>query len=311
LNILYQNNHNINVVGDIWKQHYVELGKFISEIIKDKIILEISDPSAKIAKISDSFKYWYIIEPNPEKIDLENVEFINGFFDENFNAVKNIDVIIHSHLLEHIHDPNSFFKKCSEILTDEGVMVVSVPDMEYILNKGYSPNNILHFEHTYFLNSEILEMLANMNGFIVIESQRYNNHSIFYKLIKDPSVTKKEIKLELVEKFKNNLKNHIININNINKLIMNYNDYNVYLFGAHVSSQFYLFNGLNKNNIKSIIDNDINKEHHTLYGTDLVVNQPSIIKDEKKCVVICSHVGVYYEEIKKQLNELNKNVIII
>jgi hypothetical protein len=41
------------------------------------------------------------------------------------------------------------------------------------------------------------------------------------------------------------------------------------------------------------------------------VNNPTIIKDEKKCVVICSHVGIYYEEIVKQLIELNENVIII
>jgi predicted SAM-dependent methyltransferase len=310
LNVLYQNNHNINVVGNIWKQHYVELAKFISDTIKDKTILEISDPSAKIAKLSEGYKQWYIIEPNAEKVEVENLEFINGFFDENFNTIKNVDVIIHSHLLEHIHDPSSFFKKCNELLNDDGVMVISVPDMEYILNKEYSPNNILHFEHTYFLNSEILELLGNMNGFKVVETQRYNNHSIFYKLKKD-TIVKKPIKLDLAKKFKNNLEKHVSNMDEINQLMLTHNDCNVYLFGAHVSSQFYLFNGLNKDNIKSIIDNDVNKENHKLYGTNLVVNNPTIIKDEKKCVVICSHVGIYYEEIVKQLIELNENVIII
>jgi len=311
LNVLYQNNHNIGVVGNTWKQHYVELAEFISDTIKDKTILEISDPSAKIAKLSNGFKYWYIIEPNAKKIELENVEFIDGFFDDDFNTVENIDVIIHSHLLEHIHDPSSFFKKCNQLLNEDGVMFISIPDMEYILNKEYSPNNILHFEHTYFLNSEILEMLSNANGFKIIESQRYNNHSIFYKLKKDSSVLEKSIKLELSENFKNILDKHTDNIKNINEQISTNTDCEVYLFGAHVSSQFYLFNGLLGDKIKSIIDNDVNKQTHKLYGTSLYVNNPNIIKGEEKCIVICSHVGVYYDEIVKQLIELNKNVIIL
>ena len=149
------NNHNINVIGNIWEQHYIKFSEFIKDTIKNKTILEISDPSAKIAKLSQEFKKWYIIEPNSEKIDLPNVEFINNFFDESFNTLNNIDVIVHSHLLEHIHNPMSFFNKCNEVLTKDGVMLISIPDMDYILSKNYLPNNILHFEHTYFLNSEI------------------------------------------------------------------------------------------------------------------------------------------------------------
>lgn len=311
LNILYQNNHNINVVGNTWKQHYIELANFINTIIKDKTILEISDPSGKIAKLSSGFKHWYIIEPNPEINNLENVEFINGFFDESFYDVQNVDIIIHSHLLEHIHNPIPFFKKCHELLNDDGLMIISVPDMEHILDKEYSPNNILHFEHTFYLDSEILNWLANINGFKVIEIQKYNNHSIFYKLKKESIPLIKPIKLEINHKFKNNFKKHINNIKNINNELTKFNDYDIYLFGGHVSSQFYLFNGLDDTKIKSIIDNDLDKENYKLYGTNLYVNNVKIINNDKKCVVICSHIGVYYDEIVKQLTNLNENIIIL
>jgi SAM-dependent methyltransferase len=311
LSILYQNNHNINVVGNIWKQHYVELVSFISDTIKDKVILEISDPSAKIAKLSEGFKQWYIIEPNVEKNDIENVEFIDGFFDNDFNVVSNVDVIIHSHLLEHIHDPIVFFKKCNELLKEDGVMVISVPDMDYILNKEHSPNNILHFEHTYFLNYKVLELLSSLNGFKIVDSKSYDNHSIFYKLKKDSNVKPKIIKLNIEKQFVNNFNKHKENINSINQKLKEYCDFNVYLFGGHVSSQFYLFNGLEKTNIKYIIDNDINKHDNKLYGVDLFIKDPKIVAGDDKCVVICSHVGIYRDEIVKQLTEFNKNVIIL
>ena len=63
---LYSINHNIPIVGKIWTQHYQELSQFIKNNtpIKDKLILEFADPSAKIARLITGFKKWYIIEPN-------------------------------------------------------------------------------------------------------------------------------------------------------------------------------------------------------------------------------------------------------
>ena len=183
LEILYNSNHNIGVIGETWKNHYIELSNFIKDDIIDKTILEISDPSAKIAKLSENFKEWIIVEPNPEETQPDNVTIIQTFFDDEFNTDKEIDIIIHSHLLEHIHNPHSFFKKCHSILKDNGKMFISVPDMEFLIKNKYSPNNILHFEHTYYLDMNVLEYLAKQNGFEITRVKNYNNHSIFHKLL--------------------------------------------------------------------------------------------------------------------------------
>ena len=53
------------------------------------------------------------------------------------------------------------------------------------------------------------------------------------------------------------------------------------------------------------------KQNHKLYGTELYVKNPDIINCEKKCVVICSHIGIYYDEIVKQLNKINNDIIIL
>ena len=71
-----------------------------------------------------------------------------------------------------------------------------------------------------------------------------------------------------------------------------------------------IFNGLNKENILGILDNDKHKIGNFLYGTTLKVYNPSILeKLVKPCVIL--RAGSYNKEIKKQLFQINKNVIVI
>ena len=97
-------------------------------------------------------------------------------------------------------------------------------------------------------------------------------------------------------------------INKINKLIKK--DKSVFIFGAHIFSQMMLFNGLNKKNITGVLDNDKQKANKFLYGTNLKINNPSILKKViKPCVIL--RAGSYNKEIKKQLSVINKSVNIV
>jgi SAM-dependent methyltransferase len=313
VNDVYMNNHNIHIVGNIWEGHYVELCKFIESDVHNKKILEISDPSAKIVRKLKNFDSWTIVEPNPddEVNDIENVFIIKEFFDENFNNIRDVDVIIHSHFFEHLYNPNQFLKKCFDILTDDGIMIMSIPDMEFFLENGYSPFNILHFEHTYFINKFVVEYLANKNGFIIVDEKKYNNHSVFYKLKKSKNITNKELNLKIGEKFSETWASAINNIEAINNLIDGGNYKNIYIFGAHVTTQFYLYNGLNKSKIIGIIDNSKSKQGYTLYGTNYEVFNPEVLQTKNDCLVICSHTGIYQQEIKNSLLKINKNIKFI
>ena len=84
----------------------------------------------------------------------------------------------------------------------------------------------------------------------------------------------------------------------------------IFIFGAHIFSQMMIFNGLNKKNITGVLDNDKQKIDKFLYGTNLKINNPSILKKiVQPCVVL--RAGSYNKEIKKQLSEINKSVIIV
>jgi SAM-dependent methyltransferase len=311
LSELYYENHNIGIIGNIWENHYNEFSKFISNKIIDKTILEISDPSAKIAKKSKKFKHWYIVEPNPEPCDNEKVTFLKEFFDESFNTINDVDVIVQSHLLEHIHNPNEFLIKCHDLLKDDGSMFVSIPNMLFLIKNGYSPNNILHFEHTFYLDTEVLKKLLDNSGLEIVDEVKFKDHSVFYEIKKSKKIDsnfKISISDKFIESFITN-KDKIIEINKaISDLIKNDSEYSVYIFGSHVTTQFYLYNGIDLP-IKNILDNSPNKIGFKLYGTKLFVKSPEVIKDEKS-IVICSHSGVYYNEIKDQLKKINDKVII-
>lgn len=309
--ILYKINHNIEVIGNVWKEHYCKLYSFIRNDVKNNNILEISDPSAKIAQQGDDYRTWTIIEPNPIFKETEKIKIISGFFDNGFKPNFAYDVLVHSHFMEHAHDPNGFLKKCFEVLPEEGLMIFSIPNMEYLLNMNSIPNNILHFEHTYFYDREIIEYLLNNNGFEIVEMQDYKTHSWFYKCRKSKDILMKKLtkRSNLAKKFLNLHDYHINKILDINETISRVNLDSCFIFSCHVNSQYYVQNGLSR--VCKILDNSNSKQGKILYGTKYLIDAPSVISKVENPVVICSHSGPYFEEISKQLRDINPSVKIL
>ena len=98
-------------------------------------------------------------------------------------------------------------------------------------------------------------------------------------------------------------------VNEYNEMI-NAHDGDVFLFGGHIFSQFLLYLGLKQDKIISILDNSIQKHNKRLYGYNLIIKNPDVIKDLNNPLVILK-VGQYFEEVKKQLLSLNINVKIV
>jgi hypothetical protein len=86
-------------------------------------------------------------------------------------------------------------------------------------------------------------------------------------------------------------------------------DGEIYLFWAHIFSQYLIGFWLDISKINCIIDNSDLKNKKRLYGTPLMVEKLEIIAWKKK-VAIVLRATIYQEEIRKQLLELNPNVEI-
>lgn len=311
--ILYMDNHNIEIIGKTWSEHYEKFVLFLEKYIIDKNVLEIGDPSCKISSfLSDKSKIWNIVEinPNPKVKKPKNVIFINKYFDEFFSTEIKPDVIIHSHFLEHSQNPIVHLNFTNKLLSEEGRLIFSVPNFGEILNVNSSPNNILHFEHTYFFDKDFMCEILNFCGFEVVSIEEYKNHSLFFNCKKSKKIHSiPKHSNNVSEKFKEKYNFYLKKIEYINNKIIDYDS--VYLYGCHISSQFLINIGLNVEKVSSILDNSTTKQTFKIYGSDLVTKSPNVISNDLKPVVIVSHMGIYTDEISEQLKKINKEVILL
>lgn len=315
LNVLYAENHNFVSVGEVWSNYFKLFCAKITNIITNKNILEIGCPSGKIANKLDNYNKWYIVEPNINtNIECKsNIFYIEQFFDEHFSIDDNIDIIVHSHLFEHIYDPNVFLKKSYEILNDNGEMFFGIPNMQYIAEHNLCPFFGVMFEHNIFYNKENISYLLKKHHFEIIEIYDYLNHSILFHVKKcsqlhaDNTEICKITQVSLSD-FLNGVQlthDFIIKC----KQIIHDNDIKVYIFGASYNTQLLLTMGLSDLNISGILDNCISKQNKYLFGHDILIQSPNVIANEH-CIVILRN-GYYSGEIAVQLQNINPNTVVI
>lgn len=311
LDILYPESHGAGEVGSLWAKHHEEFANFVDQL-KPSSVLEIGGAHGILAneyhKISNI--PWTILEPNPAPVDGCKATFIKGFFNESFEYNDQFDTIVHSHVFEHIYNPDDFVHHLSNFMSPGKKLVFSLPNMQVMLERKY--NNCINFEHTVFLTEPYVEYLLAKHGFKLLTKAYFmDDHSIFYSYIRDAFVTPIRLTQGLYEK---NKKLYLSYIDYHHKLIADLNQkinntsQPIFLFGAHVFAQYLLNFGLNANSIINILDNDPNKQGKRLYGTSLNVESPSILKGIKDPLVILK-AGVYNTEIKKDiLGCINSNV---
>jgi hypothetical protein len=135
---VYEENHNKNIVGRTWVNHNNAFANFIlNEIESDCKIFEIGDPSAKIASIiieNSNILSWDIIEPQAQQIDIPKVKMIDGFFDSNFTTQTSYDLIILSHVFEHLTNYADLIPMMDKVTKSTGKIIISVPNMQQILD---------------------------------------------------------------------------------------------------------------------------------------------------------------------------------
>lgn len=307
LDKIYLNNHN-DSVGQTWKEHHFQFSEFIKKY-SPKNVLEIGGASGKLFDLlKESNLKWTIIEPNPIKENYEPARLIKKFFSEE-DINEQYDCIVHSHFFEHLQYPQVFMNnllKCK----NNTLHIFSIPNQKIHLQQKYS--NCLFFEHSFLAHEHFVDIFLQKNKFKILEKKYYTNHSIFYASIKDDNI---ECDIEYPNLYENNLKLFHEYENSIYSLINKINnvlslDVETYIFGAHIFAQVLLNRGLNYQFINGIIDNSPAKINKRLYGTNLIVHPADIVKEKKFINVILS-AGVYNNEIKSQLLNLNENINFI
>ena len=313
LDILYQAQH-AGAVGKIWMDHHDAFADFLHRS-RPSSVLEIGGAHGILSKKYKRFGTipWTILEPNPAPVQGCDAHFIKGFFDDKFTSRESFDAVVHSHVFEHIYEPNQFIRHLSDFMSAGSHLIFSLPNIQAMLERKYT--NGLNFEHTIFLTEPYIEHLLAKHGFRLLSKEHFmDDHSIFYATVRDPSVRPVDLPRDLYSKNKKLYMDYVLYhedlIKDINSKIKNIQE-PVYLFGAHVFAQYLITFGLDISSIVSVLDNDPNKQGKRLYGTNLMVNSPKVLAELENPVVILK-AGVYNQEIKADiLNNINNSVVYL
>lgn len=302
---VYIEPHNF-CIGKTWNDHHEALSQYIIENVnRNSIIWEIGGGDGNIARrCIDHVKEWNIIEPNKPDNYFKHDKLIyhEGYYPD--VQIKNADLIIHSHLFEHLRDPIDFLinMPCDN-------QIFSLPDFDYGLKAGYP--SMINFEHEQALTHEAMNNLLDACGYIY-ERSNFNNFAVFYKIkknhkVKDFVPLNLDASKKLLDSWYHSLKYQALGL----QKILNDKEKcdNVFFFSAHI---FYLMlrsMGLTYN-FTGLIDNSPLKIGKRLYGTELKVFSPEILKDLESGIVVIPKV-VYYAEMHKQIMSINPKINVI
>ena len=140
-----------------------------------------------------------------------------------------------------------------------------------------------------------------------IEEKEIDNHSIFIKAVKkEKNNSLHEFDFSYIKPmFDNYIKKLSDDVEYINSKL---SGEKFYLFGAHIFSQYLISMGINKNQIINILDNDFNKQEKRMYGTNITVKSPQILKNIDKPIIVL-RTGIYDNEIKEKILQINSSSI--
>jgi len=313
LDILYMEQH-VDAIGKTWFNHNINFSNYVLKYKKGDIV-EIGGGSGKIANLiieKDKNVKYTVIEPNPTFKEKRNLKILKSFFTKDFKNDFNDVTVIFSQVYEHVYKPEEFLNEISEFLSIGGKLIFAYPNLEYWFKNKFT--NAINFEHTMLMTDYYVDYFLEKTGFKIIDKYNYKNHSYFYTVEK---IKNKNIDIKINNKyyhykkmFKEFEQYHISLVENIHEKIKN-TESQVFLFGGHIFSQFLLMYGLNSSKITNIIDNSLLKQEKRLYGTNLIVKSPKILKNIKNPIVILK-TGIYDEEIKNDIiTNINKNTIFI
>jgi SAM-dependent methyltransferase len=134
-------------------------GYMLSELKKIGWDVTGCDPSPATAQVS---------------LDRWGIEIQTGFFEELSLDNECTDLVVFSHVLEHLYDPVLTLKRAHQILSESGHLLVEVP---CLINPEKWPNGYFTFEHINIFSENILINCLAQAGFVAVNVEVSIDHS--------------------------------------------------------------------------------------------------------------------------------------
>ena len=213
--------------GNWGKERFNSMKEKLSELenFKKKSILEIACGNGHILKYLKLKKYKDLngIDPSLNKnYKSPNLTLYNKFVSKNLKLNKKFDLIFSICFYEHAYNINEITAFSSKHLSENGTILVIVPNVESSLKYG-NPDLFAHEHISYFTTSTIKKHFANFNFYVSKNfTDKYAIAIYFKKRKKEISQNNKKINT-INYKYENILNNKLKNLYKItlnNKIII-------------------------------------------------------------------------------------------
>ena len=255
-------------------------------------------------------------ETTKQKYDIETY---TGSMFELPHSLGVFDVIILSHVLEHIQDVSTALTNLKDILDKNGILYAEVPDAKRYLNFYVSPFHYFDTEHINHFSLKFLEKLLMLANFTIIGrgEKEFELHSgtiypaiwVMARLLN----RKIQLNLDLDSELGNNIIKYLkhseedFDTQAIDELVLNCEK--IIVWGIGSSTMRLLANSsLSQANIIAFVDS--NPKYWGEYLMDKPIISPEELKKKTETILITSKI--YGQEILTQIiNELNlKNKVV-
>ena len=289
------------------RNHFYQISKIINKRcnlkVKDSII-EIGSNDGTFLKYIKELSNINVLGVDPSKFmcDLANKKGIrtyNNFFNfKNSKKIKNkygnFDLLYAANVFNHIDKPDNFLKGCSQVLKNEGLIVLEVPDLDSLINTcGF--DTIYHEHRQYFSINSIKKILIKnhykllgyekidyMSGSLRVFAQKCN----YNMKLKNDSLYQKKRNLKNFIKFEKKI---LFIRDEILSFIQKYKKQNKTIIGIAAATKgntLLNFCGINYKDLKCIIENSSHKINKFAPGSGIPIKDERTFKGYDAAIIL-------------------------
>ena len=299
-----------SISGDVRKSRLSQMIEFSKKYnLKNKKIIEIACAKGNMLDIIEEAQMKaYGLEYSLDSVAVgrdAGRRVIKGFIDD-------LEEIEHSpfqgfvcfNYLEHVPNPKSVINKIYNNLSSDGIGLVTVPNLNYLLNTKCFYEFVP--DHLSYFTIETLKNAFNDNKFDVLECSLINNENDILIIVKKNSQKKIKKRLDIKKiNLENDYKEVEKLIINLKKIIQNYKEKNkkIAVWGAgHRTLALLALSQLK--NIEYIVDSAKFKQgkYSPVIHTKIV--GPEMLLESKIDLLIIMVPGIYPDEVIKTVKQM-------